>query len=384
MVRQIGENPKVCVYAICKNEEKFISRWIESLKEADYIVVLDTGSTDRSVEILEGYSPLVHVEQKVYEDFRFDVARNDSMKLIPADADICVVSDLDHVFRPGWKEVLIKAFKDGADEVYGPIIDYDNDNNVIKWFLSKNVHPNDPRWYWERPIHEGVYYHPDEGDNTEIVCETIDEFVIEHHQDTTKDRSIYLTMLEKEYQENSKDPMCMIYYGCELGFHGRNQESKEVFIKGYNECDFTGHENEWYQTCINIALSLNAEHDHMNALKYVLDSFKYGHRTRRNIMMLAYTLSEMGDLNEAQKFMRSAIKEVPEMDKSWIETKEYFSGGVYKELANIYKKIGDATPLTLNYLALAQRESGTNEFDEEVKNTILKFIAEEFGGEVND
>ena len=25
---------KVCVYAICKNEEKFINRWVESMKEA--------------------------------------------------------------------------------------------------------------------------------------------------------------------------------------------------------------------------------------------------------------------------------------------------------------------------------------------------------------
>lgn len=37
-------NYKVCVYAICKNEEKFIEKWYNSIKEADYICVLDTGS----------------------------------------------------------------------------------------------------------------------------------------------------------------------------------------------------------------------------------------------------------------------------------------------------------------------------------------------------
>ena len=42
---------KVCVYAICKNEEKFINRWVESMKEADEIYVLDTGSTDNSRNI---------------------------------------------------------------------------------------------------------------------------------------------------------------------------------------------------------------------------------------------------------------------------------------------------------------------------------------------
>ena len=41
---------KVCVYAICKNEEKFIEKWYNSIKEADYICVLDTGSTDNSIK----------------------------------------------------------------------------------------------------------------------------------------------------------------------------------------------------------------------------------------------------------------------------------------------------------------------------------------------
>ena len=43
---------KVSVYAICKNEEKFVSRWVESMKEADEIYVLDTGSTDNTIKKL--------------------------------------------------------------------------------------------------------------------------------------------------------------------------------------------------------------------------------------------------------------------------------------------------------------------------------------------
>lgn len=42
---------KICVYAICKNEEKFIERWVNSMKEADKIYVLDTGSTDKKCRI---------------------------------------------------------------------------------------------------------------------------------------------------------------------------------------------------------------------------------------------------------------------------------------------------------------------------------------------
>ena len=66
---------KVCVYAISKNEEKFVDRWVESMKEADYIYVLDTGSTDNTVEKLKELG--VHVTSKIINPWRFDVARNE-------------------------------------------------------------------------------------------------------------------------------------------------------------------------------------------------------------------------------------------------------------------------------------------------------------------
>ena len=46
---------KVVVYAISKNEEKFVDRWYDSMKEADSIYVLDTGSKDATVDKLKGH-----------------------------------------------------------------------------------------------------------------------------------------------------------------------------------------------------------------------------------------------------------------------------------------------------------------------------------------
>ena len=42
----------VVVYAICKNESQFVERWMNSMSEADKIVVLDTGSSDDTVNRL--------------------------------------------------------------------------------------------------------------------------------------------------------------------------------------------------------------------------------------------------------------------------------------------------------------------------------------------
>ena len=77
---------KVTVYAIAKNEERFARRWAQSMAEADEIVVLDTGSDDNTAAVLAECGVKVTVRQIV--PWRFDVARNESLKLVPADTDI--------------------------------------------------------------------------------------------------------------------------------------------------------------------------------------------------------------------------------------------------------------------------------------------------------
>ncbi len=84
---------KICVYAIAKDEEKNVEQWVANMQPADHIIVLDTGSTDRTVELLTSLG--IEVHQKHYDYFRFDEARNDSLDLIPDEYNIRVCTDLD-------------------------------------------------------------------------------------------------------------------------------------------------------------------------------------------------------------------------------------------------------------------------------------------------
>lgn len=65
---------KISVYAIAKDERKFCGRWMESMKEADEVVVLDTGSTDGTAETLRSLGAKVAVRE--IRPWRFDAARN--------------------------------------------------------------------------------------------------------------------------------------------------------------------------------------------------------------------------------------------------------------------------------------------------------------------
>jgi glycosyltransferase involved in cell wall biosynthesis len=68
------------------------------MSEADYMVVLDTGSTDNTLKLLadnkKKYPNLIYA-QKIIDPWRFDVARNENIKLIPEDANILFENDLD-------------------------------------------------------------------------------------------------------------------------------------------------------------------------------------------------------------------------------------------------------------------------------------------------
>ncbi len=50
---------KASVYIICQNEERHIRRSLESVKDFDEVVVVDSGSTDRTLDIVKEYTEKV-------------------------------------------------------------------------------------------------------------------------------------------------------------------------------------------------------------------------------------------------------------------------------------------------------------------------------------
>ena len=142
---------KISVYAICKNEEKFVDRWYESMKEADEIYVLDTGSTDNTVKLLLENN--VNVKIAKIEPWRFDVARNESLKMVPNDTDICICVDLDEVFTPGWRSELEKIWKDDTNRLrYVYNWSLDENNKPLISFYGEKIHSR-KGYRWIHPVH---------------------------------------------------------------------------------------------------------------------------------------------------------------------------------------------------------------------------------------
>ena len=185
---------KICVYAISKNEEKFVDRWVDSMQEADEIYVLDTGSTDNTVSLLKERG--VNVSTKIITPWRFDTARNESLKLLPSDTDICVCTDLDEIFLKGWRKKLEAAWQENTTRLrYTYNWKLDENNHPIVSFYSDKIHTI-TNYSWINPVHEVL---------TSTIKENfiiVPDITLNHYPDPTKDRSNYLPLLELAVKEN--------------------------------------------------------------------------------------------------------------------------------------------------------------------------------------
>lgn len=217
---------KICVYAISKNEEKFVERWVESMKEADEIYVLDTGSTDNTVSLLKELG--VNVTVKVIDPWRFDVARNASLDLVPEDTDICVCTDLDEVFESGWREKLEARWNDNVDKVkYNYNWSFDEYGNPATTFFIEKIHRRNG-YRWQHPVHEVLNVL--ENENSVLAP----EITLNHYPDRTKSRGSYLPLLELSVKECPEDDRNMHYLGREYMYYGKWNEAIDTLIRHLN------------------------------------------------------------------------------------------------------------------------------------------------------
>ena len=216
---------KICVYAISKNEEKFVERWMKSMSEADEVYVLDTGSTDNTIKKLKKLGAIVKKEKII--PWRFDVARNKSLSLLPEDCDICVCTDLDEVFVSGWREKLENIWNNDITRLaYNYNWSLDENNKPLVNFYIEKIHARND-YTWTHPVHEILNY---VGKNQEIKKWT-DEITLNHYPDNTKSRSSYLPLLELSVKESPNDDRNMHYLGREYMYYGKWNEAIDTLIK---------------------------------------------------------------------------------------------------------------------------------------------------------
>lgn len=356
---------KISVYAISKNEEKFVERWVASMSEADEIYVADTGSTDNTVKLLQNKGVIVN--QINIKPWRFDKARNKSLEFVSEDTDICVCTDLDEVFTPGWrKELEEKWTNDSTNANYKYIWNFDENGNPQTSFYIEKIHLRH-NFKWIHPVHEVLKYTGTKGQK----YITLNETVLKHYPDNTKSRGQYLPLLELSVKEEPNDDRNMHYLGREYMFYKMYDKSIET-LKKHLSMPNAKWRDERCASMRYIAKCHIAKKEYEKAEKWFAKAIKEAPYLREPYVEYAQLEYELNNWNKVTELIESAL-EITERPMTYVSEGYCWNYVPYDLLAIAYFNLGNY-PLSLKNAVTAYFLESDNQRLKDNAKKIKEFV----------
>lgn len=313
---------------IVKNEEKVLARCLDSICNLmDEIIIVDTGSTDRTKEIAARYTDKIYDFEWVGD---FSAARNFSFSkatkeyIYSADADEVVGQEAYEKFRELKQNLLpeieIVQMKYGNQLSYNTVYNFDEEYRPK---LFKRLR----EFVWEEPIHETIRTAP-------VVFDS--DIVITHLPESLhagRDLAAFRRMWEKE-QFISKRLHEM--YAKELFIAGTPEDFAgvaEFFERSANDVERSG--DEVIQACLVTAKAARLAGDDLKFFKYIMKVIAGG-ECSEGCFELGQFYFDKNDFGEAAMWFYNARYET-----SPILNIRYGEELPLEKLIACYEKLGD-------------------------------------------
>ncbi len=208
---------------IVKNEEDTIGNCLESVKDIfDEIIIVDTGSIDRTKEILNKYNVTIYDFEWIDD---FSAARNFSFS--KATTDYIMWLDADDILKEEDynKLVEIKKMLDGNIKQFAAkyAVSFDSNGNSTLEYNRERIFLRKEKYKWIGRIHEVIPM--DSNIVYTDLCVTHNKI---HPTETGRNLKIFQKMID---QKENLDARQEFYYGRELYFNGFYNEAIVIFKK---------------------------------------------------------------------------------------------------------------------------------------------------------
>jgi glycosyltransferase involved in cell wall biosynthesis/FMN phosphatase YigB (HAD superfamily)/tetratricopeptide (TPR) repeat protein len=230
---EIRNRLSVCL--IVKNEERFIGRCLKSVQGlASQIVVVDTGSTDRTVDIAKEHGAEIHLFAWCDD---FSAARNAALE--HATGDWVLVLDADEELSADGREKVKQAMNDAAVMAWRlPLINVGREAEGCSYV--PRLFRNAPGLFYIGRVHEQVFSSIEVRRAEWGLENRIGDATLLHYGYTaemTRDRNKVernLRLLEKAIEELPDEPHLLMNYGLELARSGRETEALARYQEAFN------------------------------------------------------------------------------------------------------------------------------------------------------
>ncbi len=148
--RKIQKSPRISVCMIVKNEEALLPQCLKSINGfADEIIVVDTGSTDRTVAIAESFGAKIY-----HHPWEHDFSKHRNQSLSYATGDWILQLDADEEMVEGSGPILRDTVQEGlADYYYCSFLDIDRHGEVKAAFNLIRLFRNNMGMQFTRKVH---------------------------------------------------------------------------------------------------------------------------------------------------------------------------------------------------------------------------------------
>ncbi len=212
--------PTISLCMIVKNEEIHIARCLDSVARlVDEIIIVDTGSTDQTVEIVSHYT--TNVYSYPWKD-DFSDARNYSFS--KATMDYCMWMDADDILEEEETDQFLKLKQTLSPEIDIVMMKYhtafDESGKPSFSYYRERWIRNSTQYRWSGAVHEVI------PPNGRIIYSDI---AISHKKMREKDSDRNLNIYRKLIKDGKcLEPRHQYYYGRELYYHKYYKEAVSV------------------------------------------------------------------------------------------------------------------------------------------------------------
>lgn len=311
---------KLSLCMIAKNEEDCIAESLSSVKElADEMIVVDTGSTDRTAEIAKKCGARVF-------DFAwkndFSAARN--FAISKASGDWILVLDADEVIAKGDHEKIRELLKSGKADAFVPVIrTYTRERRLNDWFPADDYAEckSYTGYYVERPLRlfRNKKEHRFEGKVHESVIPSIEktggiikqiEIPIHHYGEVRSDKKMsekkkrYIAICEMELEKNPEDMKTRYELSLALIQEDKYEEARKHLEKIKDP--------KYKNTLLFLAETYTREGKLDEAIKTYSQAIAYNPQNPTPWANIGFLYRVQNKLDEARRYLKKALELNPQ------------------------------------------------------------------------